>query len=191
MEVRPARSLREFRAALAVNAATWRDAYVDILPAEVLDAVGVPEADELRERYETANGDDRTFLVAVDDTAADDLAVDVDGAGDAVADTGVVGFAEFLWNPADTKEFVTDDDVGLRAIYVHPERQGEGVGSELLAAGLDRVPDDRERIVLEVFAANDASRAFYEAKGFERVGASTFEVADDEYETAVYVRDLG
>lgn len=188
MEIRPVRSLAEYRAAMAVNVATWRDAYADILPAEALAEFEVPDGETLRDWYEVATSNGRVFLVALDADSA--VEVDVDGARNSVTDTGVVGFAAFLWDPEATKEFVGDDDVGLRAIYVHPERQGEGVGSDLLRAGLDRVPDDRERVLLEVFAANDASRAFYEARGFERVGASTFEVADDEYETAVYAREL-
>lgn len=186
MEVRPVATLREYRAAMAVNAAAWRDAYADILPAAAFADLGVPDAATLRRRYETATDDDRVFLVAADADAAALPDVADDGA---VPDTGVVGFAAFVWAPEATKGFVAAADAGLRAIYVHPDHQGEGVGTALLSAGTDAVPVACERVVLEVFAANDDSRGFYEARGFERVGASTFTVAGDDYETAVYARD--
>ncbi|MFB6127839.1 MAG: N-acetyltransferase family protein [Halolamina sp.] len=185
MQVRPVATLREYRAAMAVNAVAWRDAYADLLPAEAFSDLGVPDAPTLRDRYETATADGGVFLVAV----ADDAPVVSDVADDdAVADTGVVGFAAFVWDPEATKAFVGDAAAGLRAIYVLPDRQGDGVGTALLAAGTDRLPPDRERVALEVFAANDDARGFYEARGFERVGASTFTVAGDDYETAVYAR---
>jgi len=203
VEIRPVGSLAEYRGAMAVNAAAWGDAYADVLPDAVLAELGVPDDGALRERYEAATGPGGCFLVAVDDAAVgedqrgdasggdhdDGRAADEGSEAPTTAAAGVIGFAAFVWAPGGTKSFVGDDDVGLRAIYVHPERQGEGVGSALLAEGVERVPD-RERVVLETFAANDDARAFYEARGFERVGASSYEIEGESYETAVYARSL-
>jgi ribosomal protein S18 acetylase RimI-like enzyme len=202
MEVRPPRSLAEFRAAYAVNRDAWRDAYDHILPDDVLAELTVPEGADLRERYETATADGRTYLVAVDDDGASDGVVveptengDAEGTSDGEGpmpsnNRVVAGFASFVWDADDAKAFVPDDAAGLRAIYVHPDAEGAGVGSDLLSAGVARVPDDCTAAVLEVFAANDAARGFYEARGFERVGESTFEVAGESYPTAVYERPL-
>ncbi|MFC7135845.1 GNAT family N-acetyltransferase [Halobaculum litoreum] len=170
--VRPVASATEFRAAMAVNRAAWRDAYAGILPAERLDAMTVPSGRELQARYERAVDDERAFLVAVDP-----------------APGAVVGFADALWG-ADRKAFCERDDAELRAVYVDPERQGEGVGSALVADAVERLPADVDRLALETFEANDDARAFYEARGFERVGSSAFEVDGESYPTAVYARPV-
>lgn len=172
IEVRPVASPAEFRAALAVNRAAWRDAYAGILPDERLDAMTVPDGVELQERYDHATADGRAFLVAVDREPG-----------------AVVGFADALWND-ERKAFCEREDAELRAIYVDPDAQGAGVGSALLEAVLDRVDGSESRLVLETFTENRAAREFYEARGFERVGASAFEVGGESYPTAVYARPL-
>lgn len=168
--VRPVASPTEFRAAMAVNRDAWRDAYAGILPAERLDAMTVPDGADLRERYERSTGDGRTFLVAVDPEPG-----------------AVVGFAEAVWGEG-RKAFCEADDAEVRAIYVSPDRQGDGVGSALLGAAADRVPDGYARLALETFEANDDARGFYESRGFERIGRSAFEVGGEPYPTAVYAR---
>ena len=168
--VRPVASAAEFRAAMAVDRAARRDAHADVLPAERLDAMTVPEGHDLQERYERATDDGRAFLVAVDP-----------------APGAVVGFADAAWGD-DRKAFCERDDAELRAVYVAPERQDEGVGTALLDAVAERVPDRFARLVLETFEADDDARAFYEARGFERVGSSAFAVGEESYPTAVYAR---
>ncbi|MCB0217066.1 MAG: GNAT family N-acetyltransferase [Chloroflexi bacterium] len=56
------------------------------------------------------------------------------------------------------------DEVG--AIFVRPERQGEGIGRALL----DRARLGHASLDVEVFEANPGGRAFYTAYGFEPVG---------------------
>ena len=171
MEVRTVESLGAFRGAMAVNRAAWRDAYDDILPTVILEGLSVPEGPELRERYTDARRDGQAFLVAVDP---------------AETDSGVVGFAQFVHDPGLSKPFVADDEAGLRAIYVDPDRQGEGVGSTLLAEGFDRLPAHVAAVVLEAFRDNDAARAFYESRGFTARSRSEFEIAGESYPTVVY-----
>ncbi|WP_313692925.1 GNAT family N-acetyltransferase [Halorarum halobium] len=183
MEVRPVTSLEEYRGAMAVNRTAWRDAYGHILPAEVLDGFTVPEGRELRERYDDARREGQTFLVAVGGADDGSAARDADA-------LGVAGFAQFVLDAALTKQFVGDDEVGLRAVYVAPDRQGEGIGSRLLEAGVDRIPDDAEALVLEAFRDNDAARGFYDSRGFTVRGEATFEVAGEAYPTVMYEKSL-
>ena len=170
VEVRPVASPAEFRAAMAVNRAAWRDAYADILPDDTLAEMTVPDGVDLQERYDRSTGEGRTFLVAVDRRPG-----------------AVVGFAGAVWGDG-RKPFCERDDAELRAIYVDPERQGEGIGAGLLAAVGDRLPGAVGRLALETFRENDAACGFYEAHGFERVGESTFAVDGEAYPTAVYAR---
>ncbi len=78
----------------------------------------------------------------------------------AVRDDEVFGFADFLPVPDGTAE--------LAAIYVLPEAQGQGLGSRLLDAGLNRFPANT-RVVLSVERDNQKARRFYEARGFRPV----------------------
>ena len=172
IEVRPVASPTEFRAAMVVNRAAWRDAYADILPDERLDGMTVPDGVELQERYDRATAEGRAFLVAVDRQPG-----------------AVVGFADAVWND-ERKAFCERDDAEIRAIYVDPGAQGAGVGSALLETTLDRVAGSASRLVVETFTENRSAREFYEARGFERVGASAFEVGGESYPTAVYARPL-
>ena len=172
VEVRPVASAAEFRSAMIVNRAAWRDAYAGILPEDTLAGMSVPDGDELQERYDRSTGEGRAFLVAVDRQPG-----------------AVVGFAGVVWGGG-RKPFCERDDAELRAIYVDPERQRRGIGADLLAAATDRLPGAVGRLVLETFRENDAARGFYETHGFERVGESAFEVDGEAYPTAVYARPV-
>lgn len=179
MDVRPVDSLAEFRGAMAVNRAAWRDAYARILPDEVLRRIAVPAGERLRERYADARREGQQFLVAADPATGAE--------GDQVE---ISGFAQFVWRPKLSKPFVGDDEAGLRALYVDPERQGEGIGSRVLRHGIDRLPADTEAVVLETFRDNDAARGFYEARGFTSRTEATFEVDGKSYPTVVYEKQI-
>ncbi|WP_255148935.1 GNAT family N-acetyltransferase [Halorarius halobius] len=82
-----------------------------------------------------------------------------------------------------------DDSLHLAAIYVDPDRWGEGVGSRLL----DRVEREgrasgTDRVDLVVLAENDVGRGFYEARGYEQVGERD-DTVDDAREL-VYEKPL-
>lgn len=56
----------------------------------------------------------------------------------------------------------------LAAIFVSPERQGEGIGSSLL----EQAKRLRQQLQLTVYSANHASVAFYRRHGFEATAHS-------------------
>ena len=94
------------------------------------------------------------------------------------------------WGAENTKSFVGPDEADLKAIYVHPDWWGEGVGTALLDRGLDALPDRVETVRLEAFADNDVGARFYEVRGFERVETSETEIAGETYPVAIYAREV-
>lgn len=171
VKIHQPRERSDARGAAVAHNRAWRAAYEGLLPEDVLarfDPDPGPETvDDWHERLQAA-GD--LALVARD---GDD----------------VVGYALFRW--ADTKPFVDPGAAGLKEIYVHPDHWGEGAGSELLRAGIDRLPDEASALVLGMLAGNDVGRRFYEARGFEAVDETTTEVAGESYPVTVYERPLG
>jgi GNAT superfamily N-acetyltransferase len=171
VKIHQPRDRSDARGAAVAHNRAWRVAYDGLLPDDVLAGFD-PDPDP-----ETV--DDWHDRLA----AAGDLAL-VARVGD-----DVVGYALLQW--ADTKPFVDPDAAGLKEIYVRPDHWGEGAGSELLAAGIDRVPDEASALVLGMFADNEVGQRFYEARGFEAVDETTTEVAGESYPITVYERPLG
>lgn len=170
MLIREPETLKEVRAAHKVIAAAWEVAFAEIVEEPALETIAaLPEQDILAKRYANMkNSETRTLLVAVKED--------------------VIGCASACWTVEDTKTFVPVGSAELRTLYVSPNRWGSGVGSALLEAIDDRIPDDRDRLMLETFTENDSGRAFYESQGFARVGSSTFSIASQEYPTVIYER---
>lgn len=169
MQVR--RPTADDAAAIArVYAASWRSAYRGLLPDELLDDIPTePTDDQVVEwRDRIANDRDRMLV--------------------ATAGGEVVGYA--VVRLTDTKPFVGDDEAGLKEIYVHPGEWGEGVGSALLEAAIDALPEAVSQLRLETLAGNDLAAEFYEARDFERTAEGTAEIAGSEYPTEIYSRSL-
>lgn len=80
----------------------------------------------------------------------------------------IVGFADFRRLEPGRAE--------LSSIYVLPEAQGSGVGSDLLAAGLRALPDV-VTLRLDVDRENRSGQRFYAAKGFVVSGETSQEFA--------------
>jgi ribosomal protein S18 acetylase RimI-like enzyme len=57
-------------------------------------------------------------------------------------------------------------DGSLEHLYVDPERQNRGLGSEMLAAVMERMPDG---FSLWTFQKNEGARRFYERHGLDAV----------------------
>ncbi|WP_225332932.1 GNAT family N-acetyltransferase [Halomicrobium urmianum] len=152
IEVRPA-TPADVPAVQRVARAGWHAAYDDRLGTGAVDAV-VDDwyADETVRNYVT--DDDVSYFVAEDDA--------------------VVGYAAGGPDPD-----VDGPTAQLGAIYVHPDRWREGIGSRWLDALTDRLADRGfERLRIDVLAANDAGRAFYERRGFEVVDCGEVELGE-------------
>jgi GNAT superfamily N-acetyltransferase len=176
--VRPGDSLADLRGASRVTRRAWRAAYDHVLPGDVLDGMDLPDQAALAARRDDVRETPGAHLVAVAEEPPE------------AAVEGVVGFAYVLWPPADRAAFVPDGDAELHALYVDPSRWGEGVGTRLLRAALDRVPDGPAACWLQTFAANERGRRFYEARGFAARSEYSYEVAGEAYPTTVYARPL-
>jgi ribosomal protein S18 acetylase RimI-like enzyme len=139
----------------------WRSAYRGILPKEVLAGMNLKQsANRRRERMRRPSSPDlRDWLLQVD--------------GD------LVGWA--ATGPA------RDQDVGpetheLYAIYLEPDRIGEGHGRALMDHCLrDAVERGYREMVMWVLTGNEKAQRFYEAAGF----------AQDERIEAIPFRDTG
>jgi len=113
-------------------------------PATYLTFAG---ADYVRHNLETywsssalqhALSDSLVFLVAVDDD-------EVTG----VLEVGQFGSSPTMWR-----------------LYVMPARQGSGIGTALLHAAIDALPEGSTELVTEYTAGNDATGRWYELRGF-------------------------
>ncbi len=79
--------------------------------------------------------------------------------------SGVVLPAETVWIAEVDGEvggYIVHTDDWINQLYVHPDRQGQGLGAALLAHVM---ADGRPR-QLWTFQQNDRARSFYEARGF-------------------------
>jgi ribosomal protein S18 acetylase RimI-like enzyme len=142
-------------AVAAVARASWHAAYDDLLGADTVDRT-------VDEWYDTDS-----LRREIDETSAADAACFL------VAETGdeVVGFA----NAGQARDWESDPDgpdAFFSRLYVAPEHWSQGVGSRLTARVVDDLRDaGHERVWLEVFAANERGRGFYESLGFEQIGS--------------------
>ncbi|WP_121821572.1 GNAT family N-acetyltransferase [Halostella salina] len=97
-------------------------------------------------------------------------------------DGGVVGFVTF---EPDTGSYETDVTTGtVTNLFVRPDRRGEGVGSELLAAAERALAEDgADAVSLEVLAGNEAARRFYRREGYDSHRVTMTKPLADESDT--------
>lgn len=174
MHVRSA-TTDDFEAITAVARATWHDTY-DELEAETIDRT---VDDWYTDESMPLEAPGTIVLVAEESEAQ--RASEQSGAA-AEKDSEVVGF---------THAVAQGDKADILRMYVHPDRQGEGIGSKLheqLIADIESYDVDRIRSI--DFAFNDASRTFYEGLGFEQTDEGEVEIDGDYYPEAVYTLEL-
>jgi GNAT superfamily N-acetyltransferase len=86
---------------------------------------------------------------------------------------GVVGVQRLAWWVArhgdEIVGYMLLDGEEVGHLYVQPARQGNGVGTQLLALAKKMSP---ARLTLSVFRRNTNARAFYEARGFIAIGST-------------------
>lgn len=116
---------------------SWKATYKEIIPERVQrNFINMAYSDEMMQRRMKA-----TFLY--------------------VAETSneIVGFANF----SRVKEM---GEVELSAIYLLPKAQGKGIGSALLAKGINELKGATE-LFINVEENNELGKSFYIAKGFQ------------------------
>ncbi|AZQ14831.1 MULTISPECIES: GNAT family N-acetyltransferase [Halorubrum] len=121
-----------------------------------------------------------SWLAWVDRCVDDDprcvtVAVDED---EETQDRAVVGYVFVL---PERLAFVWDAAV-INELYVVPEHRGTGVADDLMDAAVALAGDQTlplDRVVLDVDAANERARAFYDRHGFESWGEMVARPIDD------------
>jgi GNAT superfamily N-acetyltransferase len=129
---------------------TWRTAYKNFLPASVLAALDVGQAEQ-------------AWGAAVDSppSPAHHVLVATEG-------VELVGFAAV--GPSDEEDAQPGDAI-VSALLVEPRWGRRGHGSRLLAAAVDHLgPDGITRLIAWVPDGDRASTAFYTSAGLERDG---------------------
>ena len=135
-----------------VHVVAWQGAYRGMVPDAYLDGLSV------RTRTDIWRG----VLEQLDPPAQDAL-VAVEGAE-------VLGFVHF----SPSRDADADANVGeVTAIYVHPDRWGEGIGRALLQLAVERLEGAGcSSTTLWVLEVNARARRFYEAGGWQTDGAA-------------------
>jgi len=158
MEIRPAER-RDVDAVQRIARTTWHATYDEIIGSTAVDETVDEWYAEAVVRADITD-DETVYLVAVDDD--------------------IVGYA--AGGPVDDAE-----SGALYAIYVHPDRWGDGIGSRLFDAVTERLRDRAfERCQIRVLADNDRARAFYERHGYTVSDREQAELAGVEATEVVY-----
>ena len=165
MEIRPA-SVEDASGIATVHVASWRWAYADLLPRDVLDGSLVED----RERM-WADVVPRGGVLVAEEAAR------------------VIGFASVGTVANGDLPGLTGE---LFAIYIAPEAIGTGLGRALLSHAMEtlRVNGSR-RAILWVLASNARARRFYEVAGWALDGAaSAYAIGGVDYPTVRYATNL-
>lgn len=146
--VRPA-APRDAQPIARIRIDAWRATYAGVVPAAILDGMDL-------DRNETF------FAGIIDGPGTHEIVVVEDPPG-TVAGYAMVGPAR-------------DEDAAglgeLDAIYLAPDRRGQGLGAPLLATALEALRGRGfQTVVLWVLTSNEAARRFYERQGFTLDGA--------------------
>ncbi len=162
-------SVDDAGAIAAVHVLCWRQAYADILPAELLSSLSVEARAASRRRFMADPGSTTTTLVAAASAGGDILGF---------ADCGAQRTAEFS-DGGFTGEFL--------AIYLLRHAQRAGVGRSLIAAMADDLATrGHAGATVWVLRDNASARRFYEALSGELVGEREDRLPEHTYLEVAY-----
>lgn len=154
-------TLEDRPAIRSVARATWHDTYDELEPDAIDETIDDWYGDEQLEEALSEPG--TAFLVAEIDDA-------------------VVGF---------THGVVSGAEGDVLRMAVHPDHQGQGIGTALHERLCEDLQDfNMERMRAIDLASNEGGRAFYERQGFEQTGEGTVEMGGEERREVVYTLEL-
>ncbi|WP_436346169.1 N-acetyltransferase family protein [Natronorubrum sp. FCH18a] len=182
MNVRPAEP-EDFEEIKAVARETWHDTY-DELEAGLIDRT----VDDWYTDDSMPLDAPGTVVLVVDraeQRSADESAEQrsADESRTRSGDEGeIVGF---------THAVAQGDTADILRMYVAPDAQGAGIGTDLHEHLIERLEMyDVDRVRSFDFAFNDTSRQFYEGLGFERTDTGEVTIEGEQYDEAVYTLEL-
>ena len=160
----------------------WEAAYGELLAEETIErAMNEWYAGEsIREQI---TGGDVAHFVACEPPRVSNGASGKQRDPRAVADGAVIGYVG---------GGVPEDDRGaVGALYVDPDRWGEGIGTRLFERELDALAErGATRVTIRVLAANTLGRSFYESRGFEVVETSEDDLFGETRAAVTYAREI-
>jgi ribosomal protein S18 acetylase RimI-like enzyme len=146
----------------------WTRATEDAIPESIIDEA---VADWYAEETMSAiiGDDEQVCLVAADDGE-------------------IVGFAHGA--TAESEEAAASGPDGdILRLFVHADRWGEGIGTDLLEATEERLTEaGAERIQAMVLADNGMGNAFYERRGFEKTDEAETRLGETTRTENVFVK---
>jgi len=154
-------TLEDREAIRTVARETWHDTYDELESDTIDETIAEWYGDEALETAITKPG--TAFIVA-----------ETDGE--------IVGF---------THGVVTEDEGDVLRLSVHPDHQGEGVGTALHERLREDLQDfNMERMRAIDLASNEGGQQFYEEQGFEQTGEGAVEIGGKERTEVVYTLEL-
>ncbi len=152
-----------------------------------LEAISALLSQTWHHTYDGIYGAEKVSEISASWHAPDTLAARLDqlNAEFIVADDGshLGGVAFAAMDPSEPKIAV------LHQLYVHPECQGEGIGSDLLQE-IAEAFHDATTLRLEVEPANEKAVAFYQARGFSKTGSTQSCGGDSGIPADIFERPL-
>ncbi len=165
----------DFDAITAVARATWHDTYDELDADTIDDTVDAWYTDDSM----PLEAPGTVVLVA---ECAEQRSADESRTASDERDGELVGF---------THAVAQGETADVLRMYVHPDHQGEGVGSALHERLMGTLEETKAEEVRSFdFAFNDASRRFYEGLGFEQTDEGEVEIDGEYYPEAVYTLEL-
>ena len=110
-------------------------------------------------------------------------------------DGKVVGKIKVYWSEDETGDWIKENEAELRGMYVHPDYWRQGIGSTLIEAALEHIPDDITALKVEAFKKDERSVEFYRKNGFEifeerTVGPDEIDMLEENKETVLMSKNL-
>ncbi len=86
---------------------------------------------------------------------------------------------------------VDEEPAHLHRLYLRPEEQRKGVGSELYSRAEKELKDEGVRLIeLEVLSENEKGLSFYRKKGFEEQEEETVELNNEEVRQKILIKEI-